>query len=302
MGVMRLGVVETRVMDLEESLRYYTQVVGLQLTGREANRAYLKAWDEEDHHSVVLVESDRPGLEHMAFKVRFQDDLDKFEKSIEQYGIKVNRVSKGARMAEGQAIEFKLPTGHIMQLYNEIEKVGNGLKLNPDPWPDNLKGMAPPNLDHLLLTGDDIHSVTDFMTRVLDFHISEQVVSVDGEQLIGTFLFRTNSPHDIAFIKGPDSKLHHFAFHLDNWNEVLRAADLLTKNDIALDIGPTRHGLTRGTTVYFFDPSGNRNEVFSGGYVPCADFTPITWTEDQLGKAIFYLERQLNERFVTALT
>jgi len=26
--------------------------------------------------------------------------------------------------------------------------------------------------------------------------------------------------------------------------------------------GPTRHGITRGQTIYFFDPSGNRNESF----------------------------------------
>ena len=25
--------------------------------------------------------------------------------------------------------------------------------------------------------------------------------------------------------------------------------------------------LTRGKTIYFFDPSGNRNEAFAGGYM-----------------------------------
>ena len=32
-----------------------------------------------------------------------------------------------------------------------------------------------------------------------------------------------------------------------------------------IDLGPGRHGITRGTTIYFFDPSGNRLETF-GGY------------------------------------
>jgi catechol 2,3-dioxygenase len=44
---------------------------------------------------------------------------------------------------------------------------------------------------------------------------------------------------------------------------------------------------TRGMTIYFFDPSGNRNEVFAGGYRTGPDFPTITWTEDQLGKGIF---------------
>ena len=32
------------------------------------------------------------------------------------------------------------------------------------------------------------------------------------------------------------------------------------------------------------------------------DHPPITWDADKLGKAIFYHDRQLNERFLTVLT
>ena len=74
---------------------------------------------------------------------------------------------------------------------------------------------------------------------------------------------RTTSP----FIKGPNGKLHHFAYHLEDWSAILRAGDIFSMDDVPIDIGPTRHGITRGTTIYFFDPSGNRNEVFAGlGY------------------------------------
>ncbi|MDI3328646.1 MAG: catechol 2,3-dioxygenase [Alicyclobacillaceae bacterium] len=302
MGIMRLGRVEVRVLDLEKSIDYYSNVIGLQLTARENGRAYFKAWDEEDHHSLIITEADHPGLVHMAFKVRFERELDEYEKALEQYGVRVNRVSKGTRIAEGQAIRFELPTGHLVELYHDIERVGNGLKLNPDPYPENLKGIAPPLLDHLLITGEDVQAATDLLMKVFDFHMSERVVTVDGEQLLAVWLFRTNTPHDIAIIKGPNGKLHHFAFNLGSWNDILRAADCLAKNNVAFDVPPTRHGITRGTTIYFFDPSGNRNEVFSGGYIPHEDFTPVTWTEDQLGRGIFYHMRELNERFTTALT
>jgi catechol 2,3-dioxygenase len=50
-------------------------------------------------------------------------------------------------------------------------------------------------------------------------------------------------------------------------------------DDVPIDIGPTRHGITRGTTIYFFDPAGNRNEVFAGlGYRVQPDFPTINWT------------------------
>ncbi|MGL4859138.1 MAG: VOC family protein, partial [Enterobacteriaceae bacterium] len=98
------------------------------------------------------------------------------------------------------------------------------------------------------------------------------------------------------------NKLHHVSFYLDSWEQVLRAADLISMKRCSLDIGPTRHGITRGTTVYFFDPSGNRNEVFSGGYISYPDKPVITWDADELGAGIFYHNRNLNEAFLSVVS
>ena len=59
---------------------------------------------------------------------------------------------------------------------------------------------------------------------------------------------------------------------------------------------------TRGKTIYFFDPSGNRNEAFAGGYMHFQICQPITWTEDKIGQGIFYHRRELSESFMKALT
>ena len=107
----------------------------------------------------------------------------------------------------------------------------------------------------------------------------------------------------MAFIQHTEQgKLHHASFFLETWDDVLRAADLISMTNTSIDIGPTRHGLTHGKTIYFFDPSGNRNEVFCGGDYHYPDHPPVTWTAAELGKAIFYHDRELNERFLTVLT
>jgi catechol 2,3-dioxygenase len=117
------------------------------------------------------------------------------------------------------------------------------------------------------------------------------------------FLSCTSKPHDIAFVGGPRPGFHHFAFYLDNWNDVLRAADVMSKHRVKIDIGPTRHGITRGATIYFFDPSGNRNETFAGlGYFVTRDMPTITWTEEHLGAAIFYHGREINPDFTNVYT
>ena len=73
-------------------------------------------------------------------------------------------------------------------------------------------------------------------------------------------------------------------------------------DDVSVDIGPTQHGITRGETIYFFDPAGNRNEVFAGGYFSYPDRPTNIWTPDQLAKGIFYVQPELNERFTTVFT
>ena len=85
-------------------------------------------------------------------------------------------------------------------------------------------------------------------------------------------------------------------------NSSTKTADIITRHKVPLDIGPTRHGITRGYTIYFFDPSGNRNEVFSGGYQYYPDNPVLEWTEAELGRAIFYYDRKLNEKFLTVTT
>ena len=97
-------------------------------------------------------------------------------------------------------------------------------------------------------------------------------------------------------------RFHHASFYLESWNDIGAAADIISQNNVELDIGPTRHGISRGHTIYFFDPSGNRNEVFAGGYMYFPDNPTLVWTEDQLGKAIFYHDRKLNERFLSRTT
>ena len=74
-GVLRPGHVAIRVLDLEEGVRFYRDVLGLVDTGRDKQgRAYFKAWDERDHNSVVLREADQAGMDALAFQGARRED------------------------------------------------------------------------------------------------------------------------------------------------------------------------------------------------------------------------------------
>ncbi|MCO4759728.1 MAG: catechol 2,3-dioxygenase, partial [Oceanospirillaceae bacterium] len=239
-----------------------------------------------------------------AYKVLNNDVLAQLQKELVEFGCNVEEIPAGELNGCGRRVRFDSPTGHLFEIYAEKEQTGKwGVSnVNPDAWPRGLTGMKATRFDHCLLYGDDIDGTLKLFCDVLGFDLAEQVLDENGDR-VAQFLTASMKAHDVAFIKHPEkAKFHHASFFLDTWEDVLRAADLISMEDVSLDIGPTRHGLTHGKTIYFFDPSGNRTEVFCGGDYHYPDHEPVTWTTDQLGKAIFYHDRVLNERFLTALT
>lgn len=301
-GVLRPGHVSIRVLDMPQALKHYTEYVGLQETARDAKgRVYLKAWDEYDWFSVILNPADSAGMDYMGFKVRDVETLAELERGLVEFGCKVERIPAGELEHCGERVRFDSPTGHMFELYAEKDYFGNECGImNPEAFFES-KGMGATRFDHCLLYGDDLDGTVKLFREVLGFDLAEQVL--DGELMLAAFLTCSNKAHDIAFIRHPEKgKFHHASFLLETWNDVLRAGDIMSKYDIPLDIGPTRHGITRGQTIYFFDPSGNRNEVFAGGSTWYPDQPVVTWTADNLGKAIFYHDRALNERFLSVVT
>jgi catechol 2,3-dioxygenase len=302
MGVFKTGYVQLRVTDLDAAVNYYSNVIGLVETAREGDKVYFKAWDEHDHHSIVIRLADAPGMDTVGFKCESPDDLAVFENKLEAKGIKVSRHSAGEKLAQGESITFEDRSGHQVEVYYKMQKLGNGLPLeNPNPFPQGLKGIAAPRMDHLLLTTPNTAEDLEFYKDVFGFRLTEQVVDPNGTP-IAIWLERSHTAHDLAFVPGRPGGFHHVAFWLDNWNEIGRAADILSINDVKIDAGPTRHGITRGQTIYFFDPSGNRNETFTGGYVPDIDNPPITWTLDKFWRGVFFYEREERGAFTGVYT
>lgn len=305
-GVMRPGHAQIRVLELDKATHFYGEVLGLVETGRDdSGRVYYKCWDERDHHSLILREADEAGIDFMGFKVLNEPTLDMFEKKLNAAGFETKTMPEGDLLETGRRIQFTLPSGHVIELYATKTHVGNGMtQLNPPPWNAQAEhGIAPVRFDHALLYGPNIADVKKVFIDILGFYLVERVLGPDGETEVALWLSCGQKVHDIAFVDHPEpGKLHHCSFLLESWEKVMRAGDIMSMNEVPIDIGPTRHGITRGGTIYAWDPSGNRFETFQGGYYPYPDYETLTWNWEGFPQGLDFPQRKLHESFLSIVT
>lgn len=305
-GLLRVGEVCIRVMDMKKARRHYDEIMGLHEVMEKDGKVYFKCWDEHDHHSIILSPSDRAGMDYFAFKVSSDDVLTDLAPKIEKFGLKVKHIEAGVYPKSGRRLEFVLPTGHTMQLYAEKEQIGNTMPtLNPGVTPDDgvVRGCHINRVDHILLGGQYIQESARLFMEVFDFDLSERFVDHESQTPLAMFLTCTTKPHDIAFVLQPEqNKYHHTSFWLESAHDVVKAADRIGKYRVPVDVGPNRHGITRGATIYFFDPSGNRCEVFAEGYVHYPDTPTLTWDTTDGGHATFSQDNVMRESFLSVLT
>jgi catechol 2,3-dioxygenase len=204
----------------------------------------------------------------------------------------------------GERVRFELPSGHLIELYAEKSCIGNGIpEVNPAPWNAAREhGIAPIQLDHCLLYGPNIAQVQKIFTEVLGFYLVERVLSPEGDGDVGIWLSCSHKVHDIAFVEYPEpGKLHHCSFLLESWEQVLRAGDIMSMNEVNVDIGPTRHGVTRGCTIYAWDPPVTASKPF-GRLPPLSGLPAAVLDLRQLRPGPDYPQRKLHESFLTVVT
>ena len=304
-GTLRPGLVQLRVLDLDKTLDFYVNVLGLDEVGRtEDGRVMLKAFDEFDHHSVTLRLADEAGLDFVAFKAACPDTLEEIKEKTIAFGYEVTeKAANTDQPGFGKRYSFQISTGHIFEVYFDVDLAAETPQIkNPDIWTKPPRGMRAQRMDHFLLYGPNIAEAERFCKEVFGMFVPEVCNLEDGNRL-ASWITSSNKPHDLAFVEYPQAgKLHHLGFFLQDWRDVGDAADLIAINHLKLDIGPTRHAITRGHSIYFWEPSGNRIEVYAGGYTAYPDNPQRVWDAAQLGRGLFYFSGELIPSFLEIVT
>ena len=98
--VLRVGHATFTTPDLERQVAYYSDVLGLIVTERDKNRAFLAT--RTGLEAIALERGDRPALTRLSFQVAPDADFAAYARELSEHGIKSeqrNGVSPGAARA-----------------------------------------------------------------------------------------------------------------------------------------------------------------------------------------------------------
>lgn len=306
MRLSKLGHVALTTPDLEQSLEFFRDVVGLLEIERDGDSAYLRAWGDTEHHSLMLTQGPHSTLDHVGWRTGGPDDLEQFRRALTDAGVRVETVPAGTEGGQGEAIRFDLSSGQTFELYWEMEKTpckpGQESRLKNQTGKSYGAGVSPRRVDHVNINVPDPPEIHDFMSEHLGFKMRE-FLKVEGGFVPAGWMAVTALSHDLGIMHDPPGRqnmFHHVAYYCDNWHDILRAAEVVREAGLQIDVGPGKHGGTQGFFLYFKDPaSGHRIEIFSGGYLVFdPDHEPVEWTTDELGDMIIWYGPELPESFL----
>jgi len=252
--------------DLDQQVDYYTNIVGLTLSAKDKDAAFLSS--TVDHHSVVL----RKGAQAQCVRIGFQlgpdDDLNAYEKQTQAHGLKTQR-KKDPEPSIADMVTFEDPKGTIMEVFKRPELAKQAF---------SIKGVVPFKLGHVAFHCVDVKHVTKFYCDVLGFRESDWMAD------FFSFL-RCGPDHHTINLMGTGSNRHfHTAFELRDWSHLQTACDFLSLNGYKLLWGPGRHGIGHNLFAYHRAPNGLITEFFAEldrmneelGY-----FEPRPWHRDK---------------------
>lgn len=293
--VAHLAHIELLTPRFEETLAFFTDLLGMRETERHGRSAYVRGYEEQYHHSLKISEAPRAGLGHVAWRATSPQALARRVAAIEAAGL--GRGWIDGDHGHGRAFRFETPEGHPMELLWDVDYVAapaeQGTPLRNRPGRRPSQGVPVRRIDHLNLMVADAGACRDFMVDVLGFRERERVEVDGGGPTIASWLSVTNLSHDIALVPEPTAqrgRFHHVCFHYVSVQHLFDVAELAREAGIAMEHGPGRHGIGGASFFYMFEPGGNRIEVMGdpGYMIFDPSWRTVVWPASQVATGVVW--------------
>ncbi|MES2681976.1 MAG: VOC family protein [Pseudomonadota bacterium] len=238
----RLAYVALNVTDLARSTAFYRDLVGLTLTEGDADCSALRC--SQDHHNLLLYQSDQPGLKRVGFELESRADLDAARAHVSGLGLLIEEISadelKSLRTVAG--FRFRLPgSGLCLELLVQMMHLAQPLQ----PGVCKIE-----RLGHVVINVADFDLALHWFTEQLGFRVSDHVPG------FAAFLRAFPNPlhHSFALLTGSENHLNHVNFMVRDIDDVGAGMNRMKKNNVEIVFGPGRHQPSESIFLYFLDP------------------------------------------------
>ncbi|KZE38740.1 2,3-dihydroxybiphenyl 1,2-dioxygenase [Bhargavaea cecembensis] len=309
--IAKLGYVALVSSDLEKSLTFFRDVIGLEETAEIDGVHYLRAWGDFQHHTLSVEQGESGYVKHIGWRTKRREDVEGFRALLEEQDLSVRTVPAWETPGIGEAIRFSLPSGHTFELYYDVEKPEveehRRSVLKNQTYKAWAKGISPRRFDHVNLhTSQQAPETFEFLQNVLGFKMRE-LLENDNQDILAGWMSVTQLVHDVAFVARPETdtpaRVHHISYWSDDSQDILRAADILKEHGFDF-VGPGKHSISQAMYLYVTDPgSGCRVELFTGGYLIFEpDWEPVRWHESERAFGNTYWGDSINAKELVKTT
>ena len=246
------GYVALAVTDLDRSLAFYRDLVGLTLQERDGDEiAFLRCG--RDHHDVVLYKAAQPGLKRMAFQLESAQDLLRAHAWLTELGWQPfwAAAQECETLRQGPTLRFRIPDcGLLFEFYAQIEPCAE--------WQPTVAKIE--RLGHVVVGMRNPEAVLATLLEKLNFRMSDQF----GTHTWFLRCFPNPYHHSFALARAEFDRLHHINFMVTDIDDVGRALHRMRKAGVEIVFGPGRHDISNSIFLYFLDPDGMTVEYSFG--------------------------------------
>jgi len=249
----RLGYCRLHAPDLERSIGFYRDVVGLTLARRDDTEAWLRCGDKP--YDIVLGEGPA-GLAAVGFQVESEADLDRAHAIAETLDLSPHWADEETcvRMQVRRSLRFTDPiTGMEIDFFA-------GLAVTDEPLASQLTKIV--RMGHVVINVHDLNAAHNFWVETLGFAVSDRVEGM------AEWLRCWPNPlhHSLALLQSPTgaNTLHHVNFMVTDIDDIGQAMNRLKRAEVPIVFGPGRHLPSTSVFLYFLDPDGNSAEFSFG--------------------------------------
>lgn len=243
--VRRIASVTFETPDVERMVDYYSRILGLTISERTSDGAYLSSVN--DHHSIIVKAGAHARCLALSFQIDPEEDLQQFAAQISAGGAAPN-FSSDPEPSISKQVSFEDPKGTQINVFAHQNTCKTSYAKT---------GVVPLKLGHVAFNATDVTKLADFYCKYLGFRMSDRIEDY--------FLFLRCGPdhHTVNFIETPRIKMHHIAFELRDWAHVMTTCDFLARNDFPLIWGPGRHVRGHNIFTYHRNPDEQIIELFT---------------------------------------